>query len=128
MLNHPNSPAPQPRRCRIVSGSVEDRAGGGDGAYDLLDVTGTPEAVGRAIGDSLAACDMHGGPGWRSGTYMERGEPLYLTVRIRIEPPGYQHADDECARCGETLEDGDEKCPECDTPRAPRPLIVTPPE
>lgn len=54
-----------------------------DGAYDLLDVEGTPEAVGKAIGEALKATDIcHGRD--MSGIIEDEDGELYLTVKVRI--------------------------------------------
>lgn len=73
------------RRCVIVDASIEDAEGHGDGAYDLLDVEGTPKHVGRAIASSLAESDLV--QGGRDGVCaLKAGKPLFVTVRIRIDP------------------------------------------
>lgn len=71
------------RECKIISGSLEVESGAGDGAYDLLDVEGTPEEVGQAIGESLALCDiMTGG----CDSILAGGTDLFLNLRIKISP------------------------------------------
>lgn len=73
-----------PRTCKIIDGQVgKTPAADDDGAYDLLDVEGTPEEVGKAIADSLAEADLFGGG---QGTYLERGQPIYINITIRLEP------------------------------------------
>lgn len=70
------------RHCAIVSASIEDASGGGDGAYDLLDVTGSPAQIAKAIKDCLKYADMCRGPDW---TYIGDGDAeLYLNVRIKF--------------------------------------------
>lgn len=81
------------RVCHIESGSVltgESPQSGGDGAYDLHGVAGTPGEVGRAIGESLASLDMSRGRDW---SYLENGHPLYLHLVVRVEKtPGREPA------------------------------------
>lgn len=70
------------RVCRIVCGGVgDDRAADGDGAYDLHDVTGTPEEIGRAIADSLRETFMMRG---HHTEFPSPGMPLYMTLTICI--------------------------------------------
>lgn len=86
-----------PRVCRVVEGGVEGADGGGDGAYDLFDVSGSPDAIGRAIAQSLAETDMMQG-----STMMIRdgGQALYLTLKIKFYDPRTHSPDDTlCARC-----------------------------
>lgn len=69
------------RICQIVDGSVELENGAGDGAYDLFNVVGTPDDIGKAIAESLKECDLFSG-----GTHseIEAGQDLYLNVRIKL--------------------------------------------
>lgn len=72
------------RLCHIVSASVEEENGAGDGAYDLLDVAGTPDEIGKAIADSLKEADLFSG---RRPSAIDAGLELYLTVRIQFCGP-----------------------------------------
>src|SRR5687767_4954845 len=68
------------RICQIVDGSLLDAEGRGDGAYDLLDVAGTPEEIGKAIADSLREADLGNGS---NGDVLEgQGRDLFLELRI----------------------------------------------
>jgi hypothetical protein len=70
------------RHCVIDSASIELENGAGDGAYDLLDVSGTPDEIGKAIADSLRDSDMSRGPEW---FFLKDGDgELYLNVRIKF--------------------------------------------
>ncbi len=69
------------RMCQIVGGSVELENGAGDGAYDLLNVVGSPDDIGKAIAESLKECDLFVG-GTRSE--IKAGRDLYLNVRIKF--------------------------------------------
>lgn len=79
---------PSQRLCRIVSGSVEEENGAGDGAYDLFDVVGTPDEIGKAIADSLKEADLYSG---RRSSAIDAGHDLYLTVRIKFCKPDATH-------------------------------------
>lgn len=70
-----------PRIITITDGAIEDGEGRGDGAYDLLDVSGTPAEIGHAIAASLALVGLSGG----SRDLPSDSEPLYLSLRIRIQ-------------------------------------------
>lgn len=72
------------RRCHIVSGSVEEKSGAGDGAYDLFGRVGTPDEIGTAIADSLKEADLYSG---RCPSAIDAGHHLYLTVRIKFCKP-----------------------------------------
>lgn len=70
------------RHCRIVSASIEDESGGGDGAYGLFDVEGDPVAIGEAIAEELSTADMTRGPEW---AYIADGDSeLYLVLKIKF--------------------------------------------
>jgi len=72
------------RFCTIIHGGVgRDENAADDGAYDLLDVSGTPEEVGRAIAESLKATDLWNAQG--GGAIEDRGRPVFLNLTIRIE-------------------------------------------
>ena len=47
------------RLCHIVSASVEEENGAGDGAYDLFDTVGTPDEIGKAIQAGLQSDLIH---------------------------------------------------------------------
>lgn len=72
------------RPCHIVSASIEEENGAGDGAYDLLDVAGTPDEIGKAIADSLKETDLYSG---RRPSAIDAGLDLYLTVKIKFRKP-----------------------------------------
>ena len=72
----------KPRQCTIESASIEDADGKGDGCYDLIDFTGTPEETAKAIASSLRDGDLASG---NTCTIDDNGQALYLTVRIRFE-------------------------------------------
>jgi hypothetical protein len=69
------------RICHIVSGSVEEESGAGDGAYDLFNKVGTPDEIGKVIAESLKECDLYSG---RCPSAIDAGHELYLTVRIKV--------------------------------------------
>lgn len=99
------------RVCTIVSGGVGcDQDAGDDGAYDLLDVSGTPEEIGKAIAESLAGFDVCAG---REATFGDKGQDVYLTVTIRVSQEwrdcgeGPWDTEDEARRFAEA-EVGDE--------------------
>ncbi len=72
------------RQCKITNGWVGDsETCAADGAYDLLDVSGTPEEIGKAIADSLRESDIMQG---RDLLLADRGADIFLTVTIRISP------------------------------------------
>src|SRR6516164_7986150 len=75
----PQASGKRQRVCVIDSGSIED-GDGGDGAYDLL---GTPEEIGKHIGDCLSEIDLACG----GESTFEEGRDLFLSVRIRITDP-----------------------------------------
>ena len=68
------------RFCKIIDASVELADGGGDGAYDLHDVTGGPEEIGAAIAASLKETEMMHGKTWSPND----GQPLYLILKIKF--------------------------------------------
>lgn len=70
------------RYCKIESASVELANGGGDGAYGLLGIEGSPEDIGKAIAEELATGDMSQGPAHL--LIADGDDELYLTVRIRF--------------------------------------------
>lgn len=70
------------RFCRIVSASVEKADGGGDGAYDLHEVSGSPDKIGEAIADSLDKTEMMCGA--RSDWLPNDGADLYLVLKIKF--------------------------------------------
>jgi hypothetical protein len=77
------------RICTIINGSVGgDRDAADDGAYDLLDATGTPEEIGKAIADSLRECDLL--RGGRTSFLEDMKQPVYLNITIRVEPEGWE--------------------------------------
>jgi len=53
-----DAPENASRYCRVVGASIVDQQGRGDGAYNLLDVHGTPEQVGANIAASLKESDL----------------------------------------------------------------------
>lgn len=67
------------RFCSIENASIELPDGGGDGAYDLLDVAGTPEEVGAKIAESLKESFLMSG----DKCYPDDGE-IFITLRIKI--------------------------------------------
>ncbi len=69
------------RVCEITNASCEDAEGRGDGAYSLLDVSGSPEEIGKAIADALKEGDL--GSGNRSA--INDGKELFLNVRIKFK-------------------------------------------
>lgn len=69
------------RHCIIVSASIEEADGGGDGAYDLHNVAGDPKKIGDAIAYTLRVGDMY--RGLRAILAEEDGE-LYLNLRIKF--------------------------------------------
>lgn len=73
--------APPARTCTIVDGSIEDEDGKGDGAYTLLDVTGTPDEVGLAIAAGLRDCDLVCG----KVSLLDAGKDVFLTLRIKVQ-------------------------------------------
>jgi hypothetical protein len=68
------------RLCHIVAATVETANGAGDGAYGLHDVAGSPEEIGHAIAQELAALDMMQG----SSMLIEKGHDLCLNIRIKF--------------------------------------------
>jgi hypothetical protein len=72
-----------PRLCGIVYGAVEMADGGGDGAYDLHDIVGTPEEIGAAITKSLQETSLMRG----QTDVLEEGGELYLVVKIKFCDP-----------------------------------------
>jgi hypothetical protein len=70
----------------ITAGVGHNESAGDDGAYDLLDVKGEPAEIGLAIAESLEQCDLWQG---RAGSYIERGQPVYITVTLRIVDPKF---------------------------------------
>jgi hypothetical protein len=76
------------RLCHIVSASVEEENGAGDGAYDLFDRVGTPDEIGNAIAESLKEADLFSG---RRPSAIDAGQDLYLTVRIKFCRPEASH-------------------------------------
>ena len=70
------------RHCRITSGAVENKFGCGDGAYDLFEVAGSPEAIGTAITDSLRTLDLYNPQG--GDAIADRGEVLSLVLTIKV--------------------------------------------
>jgi hypothetical protein len=70
------------RVVSVVTAEVgATEAADGDGAYDLLDLRGTPEEVGRAIGESLReTCLLQGSHRWLP----EQG-PMFMRVVLRID-------------------------------------------
>lgn len=64
------------RQATIVGASIEDEGGRGDGAYSLLDVTGTPAEIGFEIACALKESDL---------TNVPPTADLYLNLRIKIE-------------------------------------------
>lgn len=69
------------RICQIVSGSVEDETGAGDGAYDLHDVVGTPEEIGKAVADSLKEGDLFRG----QKSSIDDSRAIFLNLRIKFQ-------------------------------------------
>jgi hypothetical protein len=76
------------RLCHIVSASVEEENGAGDGAYDLFDRVGTPDEIGKAIAESLKEADLFSG---RRPSAIDAGHDLYLTVSIKFCKPEASH-------------------------------------
>lgn len=74
-----------PRLCLIESGSIELENGAGDGAYDLFDITGTPDEIGKAIGESLKTSDLFGGRNMPS--QIDAGDNLFMNLRIKFCDP-----------------------------------------
>jgi hypothetical protein len=72
------------RLCQIVAASLENASGAGDGAYDLHDVTGTPETIGKAIVESLQTGDLYSS---RRPSAIGAGEDLYLCLKIKFCEP-----------------------------------------
>lgn len=70
------SPNRNPRHCVIEDAALSVRDGGSDGSYGLLDVAGDPEAVAAKIRQALEDDTL---------TNVDPTEPLFLTVRVRIE-------------------------------------------
>lgn len=75
-------PAITTRYATITDGSLEGADGDGDGAYDLLDVSGTPDEMGARIGAYLATAGLDCGS---DGDLPSDTEPVFLTLRIRID-------------------------------------------
>ncbi len=74
--------APKAKRyCVVDQASITMKDGGGDGAYDLHDVAGSPEEIGKAIGESLAASDICSG---RQDSFLADGAELYLRVTVKF--------------------------------------------
>jgi hypothetical protein len=70
------------RHCKIITGSVgDDESADGDGAYDLLDVEGTPEEVGKAIADSLREGFMIRGT---RGPCFPDDAPMFIRLTVRV--------------------------------------------
>jgi hypothetical protein len=81
------------RMCHVEYASIgTEESPDADGAYDLHDIEGTPEEIGKAIADSLKDADVY-----RGGSYslIESGHELVLNLRIRLwieekpADPGY---------------------------------------
>lgn len=88
----------QARFCKIVDADISDETGAGDGAYDLLDVSGTPDEVAKEIAGSLKECDiLRGG---KVALLADEGQALTLTICIRItaEKPEEENDCPECQR------------------------------
>lgn len=75
---------PNSRQCHIVSAFLEKENASGDGAYDLFDLVGTPEEIGKAIADSIKAADLFSG---RCPSAIDAGHDLFLTVKIKFCKP-----------------------------------------
>lgn len=71
------------RYCKIITAEITElNSSAGDGAYDLHDVSGTPQEVGNKIGDCLAEIDlMRGG---RKYLLEDCQEDLVLNLSVRI--------------------------------------------
>jgi hypothetical protein len=77
------------RLCEIVDGGITVEDGTGDGAYNLVDVTGTPDDIGKAVAEYLKTADLWCGS--KNGDYLASaaGMALYLDVRIKFCNPGF---------------------------------------
>lgn len=71
------------RLCGIVYGAIEDAQGRGDGAYDLLDIVGTPKQIGDAIASSLEQSSLMTG----CRDIIEEGGDVYLVVKVKFCDP-----------------------------------------
>lgn len=72
------------RHCTVYGAAVgKDDSTDDDSAYDLLDVSGTPEEIGAAVAASLRDTDLTRGGKWG---YLENGKPIYLRICVRIDP------------------------------------------
>lgn len=75
-----------PRHCKIEQAGIEEADGGGDGCYELIDAEGTPDEIGEKIAEALKHNDLSSGSHHLS--YLERGEDLFLTIKIRFTKAG----------------------------------------
>jgi hypothetical protein len=71
-----------PRVISVVTAEVGTTdAADGDGAYDLLDLRGTPEEVGRAIGENLRETRLLQG----SHRWLPEQGPMFMRVVLRVD-------------------------------------------